>query len=174
LSAAEGAPRALAVGVGTDWAGDDAAGLAVVRALAGRLPPSTVAAELHGDPTMLLERWRGVPVVVLVDAVRGCGPPGSLHRFDASREPIPAPAGGGTHSLGFAAAIELGRRLGELPERVVAFGVEGADFAQGGELSPPVAAAIEPAAETVLAELRGGEPVLRSEPEPAPAERRLS
>jgi len=155
---------ALAIGIGSER-GDDAAGFAVVRALAGRLPPGAAAAELHGDPTALLERWRGAAAVVLVDAVRGCGPAGSLHRFDASREPIPAPAGPGTHSLGFAAAIELARRLGELPERVVAIGIEGAEFALGDSLSAPVAAAIEPAAEAVLAELRAAEPVLRSAPE---------
>jgi hydrogenase maturation protease len=145
--------RALAIGVGSDWAGDDAAGLAVLRALAGRLPPGAAGEELRRDPTALLERWRGAAAVVLVDAVRGCGPPGSLHRFDASREPIPAAAGAGTHSLGFAAAIELGRRLGELPESVVAIGIEGADFTVGRGLSPAVAAAIEPAADAVLAEL---------------------
>jgi hydrogenase maturation protease len=172
LSAAEDRPRALAIGVGADWAGDDAAGLAVVRALAGRLPPGASAEELHREPTTLLQRWRGVAKVVLVDAVRGCGSPGSVHRFDASREPIPAAAGGGTHSLGFAAAIELGRRLGELPERVVAIGIEGADFGAGEHLSTAVAAAIEPAAEAVLAELRDAGPVLRSEPEAA--ERRRS
>jgi len=146
---------ALAIGIGSER-GDDAAGLAVVRALAGRLPPGAVATELHGDPTALLERWRGAAAVVLVDAVRGCGPPGSLHRFDASREPIPAPAGPGTHSLGFAAAIELGRSLDELPARLVAIGIEGAEFALGGALSAPVAAAIEPAAAAVLAELMAG------------------
>jgi hydrogenase maturation protease len=75
---------------------------------------------------------------------------------------MPAPAGAGTHSLGFAAAIELGRRLGELPGRVVAIGIEGADFAVGHDLSPAVAAAIEPAAQAVLAELQDAEPVLRS------------
>ena len=152
---------ALAIGIGSEH-GDDAAGLAVVRALAGRLPPGVAADRLRGDPTALLERWRGAAAVVLVNALRGCGPPGSLHRFDASREPIPAPAGAGTHSLGFAAAIELARRLGELPGRVVAIGIEGADFAVGHDLSPPVAAAIEPAAVAVLAELRAVDPVLRS------------
>lgn len=171
MSAAE-APRALAIGIGSEHGGDDAAGFAVVRALAGRLPPGAAAEELHRDPTALLERWRGAAAVVLVDAVRGCGPPGSLHRFDAARGPLPALAGAGTHSLGFATTIELGRRLGELPERLVAIGIEGADFTIGNDLSPPVAAAIEPAAQAVLAELRGWGPMLRSQPEPA--ERRAS
>lgn len=153
MSAADGAPRALAIGIGSELGGDDAAGFAVVRALAGRLPAGAAAEELRRDPTALLERWRGAAAVVLVDAVRGCGPPGSLHRFDAGAEPLPALAGSGTHSLGFAAAIELARRLGELPERVVALGIEGADFTVGNPLSPAVTAAIEPAARAVLAEL---------------------
>lgn len=155
MSAASAPATTRLIGVGSEWGGDDAAGLAVVRALAGRLPPQVGSEELRGDPTTLLERWQGAELVVLVDAVRGCGPPGSVHCFDASREPIPAGAGTTTHSFNFAETIELGRQLGTLPRRIVAIGIEGSDFTVGHGLSPEVESAIGPAAELALGELVG-------------------
>ena len=53
--------------------------------------------------------------------------------------PLPrwvAPAG--THLIGVADAIELGRVLGRLPSRVVVYGIEGVTFALGAPMSAPV------------------------------------
>ncbi|MFP5364517.1 MAG: hydrogenase maturation protease, partial [Thermoleophilia bacterium] len=107
---------ALVLGIGNDWRGDDAAGLEVAR----RLRAAGVrAAGSAGDPSGLLDAWDGEREVILVDAVRSGAAPGTLHRLDARARPLPARLfRGSTHHLSVADAVELGRALGRLPERL--------------------------------------------------------
>lgn len=113
--------------------------------------------ELAGGATELLEAWAGEPAVVVVDAMASGAPPGTVRRFDAVREPLPAaPAGASTHGLGLAEAVGLARTLGRLPARLVLVGIEGADFSPGRGLTPAVAAAVAEAARLVRAERAAG------------------
>jgi hydrogenase maturation protease len=65
-----------------------------------------------------------------------------------------SPAGGprflSSHGLGVLEAIELGRVLGMLPDRLVVYGIVGRDFQHGQGLSPEV----EHAAQIVIGRLR--------------------
>lgn len=142
------------IAVGNPLRRDDGAGAAVVSRLRGSVPAAVALIEAGGEPSELLDAWEGAESVVVVDAVRTGAEPGSLHRFDASAEPLPAQTGSAsTHGLGLAEALELGRALGRLPQRVVVVGIEAADDGQGTGLSDPVAAAVESAAALVLEEL---------------------
>ncbi len=60
-----------------------------------------------------------------------------------------------THSFGVAEAVELARALGRLPARIVVFGIEGRDFAQGEGLSPDVDAAVDEVVRRVTEEAMG-------------------
>jgi hydrogenase maturation protease len=134
LPAAGDRPRLI--GLGNAWRGDDAAGLVVARRLGG------VAHE--GDAVALLEEWAGAAHAVVVDAAVSGAPPGTVHRFDAAR-PLPAATlrSSSTHAFGLADAVELARALGRLPARLDVYAIEGAGFALGAPLSPPVGAAVE-------------------------------
>ncbi|HEY5143975.1 MAG TPA: hydrogenase maturation protease [Solirubrobacteraceae bacterium] len=149
---------AAVIAVGNRLRADDGAGVEVVRRLAGRVPAGVRLIELGGEPAGLLDAWDGLGTVVVVDAVRTGGEPGTVHRLDASTEPLPARMGSAsTHGLGLAEALELGRALGRLPARVVVVGIEVADDRTvGGGLSRAVQDAIEGAAASVLAELERG------------------
>jgi hydrogenase maturation protease len=139
MSSAPEAP--VVIGIGNRWRGDDAAGLEVAGELRRRGIP---ALDAEGEPVALMELWEGRPAAILVDAVRSGAAPGTLHRHDASHAPLPAASQtASSHLLGVGEAIELARALGRLPPRVAFIGIEGADFASGAELSPPVAAAID-------------------------------
>lgn len=152
---AEGGARVIAIG--NALRADDGAGAAVLRRLSGRVPADVALVEAAGEPAALLEAWEGLERVVIVDAVRGAGAPGTVHRFDAARAPLPARTGGAsTHGLGLAEALELGRALGRLPARVVVVGIEAGAEGQGAGLSPEVEAALDEAAEEVLAGLGPG------------------
>ena len=48
-----------------------------------------------------------------------------------------------THAFGLAETIELARALDRLPARLLVYGIEGACFEAGDELSPPVRAAVD-------------------------------
>jgi hydrogenase maturation protease len=140
LPRARGRSRLIVIGLGNAFRGDDAAGVALARALGE--DPRVIVHE--GEPIDLLDRWEGASDVIVVDAVNSGAPPGTIHRLDPLAEPIPtALSRGSTHALGLAEAIELARALDRLPHRLVVYGIEGERFTAGEALSPAVARAVE-------------------------------
>jgi hydrogenase maturation protease len=106
------------------------------------------------EPTRLLDLWDGLDTVIVVDAVRGDAPPGTLYRFEAADGPLPRDVRlASTHAMGISDALELGRALGRAPRRVVVLGIEGASFGMGEAPTPAVAAAIDELVASVLREL---------------------
>jgi hydrogenase maturation protease len=141
----------VVIGVGNDFRADDAAGLEVARRL--REEPGIGVTAHQGEAIDLLELWSGADAVVVVDAVRTGGATGTIHRFDATSDPLPLPLqSSSSHSISVAEAIELARTLGTLPQRVIVYGVEGACFALASELSDEVERAINPVADAVRQE----------------------
>lgn len=142
------------LGIGNACQGDDAAGLVAAERLRGRAPAGVEVRELEGEPVSLVEAWDGADEVYVVDAVRSGSPPGTVHRLDASDEPLPATlSAASTHTLGVGEAIELARALGRLPARLVVFGIEAESIAAGAELTPAVAGAVDETVELLLEEL---------------------
>jgi hydrogenase maturation protease len=148
------AGRHVIVGVGNAFRGDDGVALAVVDRLRTRAPDEVELVVCEQEPTRLLDSWQGAESVTIVDAVASGGEPGTLYRYDATDEPIPSRVfRSSTHAFGVGDAIELARAVDKLPARVVVYGIEGQAFESGDELSAAVAAAVEPAADAVLAEI---------------------
>jgi hydrogenase maturation protease len=152
-------PRALpavrVIGVGRTVRGDDGAGPRVARALAAEAPEGVSVTECPGEFDALLDLWEGADAVLVVDAVRTGGSPGTLVRFDAIARRVPAPAGPSSHGFGLAEAIEYGRALRRLPRVLIVHGVEAADVTPGAGLSPAVAAALPALLAVVRAEALG-------------------
>jgi hydrogenase maturation protease len=145
--------RVLVIGLGNRIRGDDGAGPRVAELVAERAPELEAIA-WEREPTDLLTLWDDAALVVLVDAVAGARP-GSWHRLELGEGPLsrrPGPTAS-THVLTLAEVIELGRELARMPARLVIFGVEAAGFEAGAGLSPAVAAALDPLADAVLAEV---------------------
>lgn len=66
-------------------------------------------------------------------------PPGTVRRFDAHLGPLPADlATFSTHAFGAVQAVELARALGRLPQKLVVYAIEGADFGFGESPSQAV------------------------------------
>jgi hydrogenase maturation protease len=147
----------MVIGVGNALRRDDAAGLQIAQRVRARADRADLSVrELEGEPLSLLEMWAGADAVVLVDAIRSGGRPGTIHRLDASRQPLPAAlrSSSSTHALGISEAIELARALRRLPRRVLVFGVEGRRFDAGTELSHELEAALDGLADEVLGAAR--------------------
>ena len=145
----------LVVGMGNVYRGDDGVGLLVAERVRDAALPGVRVLECEQEPTRLLDAWQGAEAVVVVDAVAPMRDPGLLHRYDATGEPLPARVfRSSTHAFGVGDAIEVGRALGRLPGHVIVYGIEGQSFDLGSSLSPPVAAAVEQAAEAVLADVQ--------------------
>jgi len=148
----------LVIGIGNTMRRDDGAGHAVVRAIRASAPDVPVLLA-GGDGAALLEAWRGAQLVIVVDAIRSGAAPGTVHRFDAAVSPLPRTLSStSTHVFGLPDAVELSRTLGTLPQRLIVYGIEGAEFAAGEGLSAQVQDAVPRAAAGVLAELERHDP----------------
>jgi hydrogenase maturation protease len=124
--------------------GDDAAGLLVAQTLRRRALPALEVVEHEGEPIELIECCDGASALWLVDAARSGAPAGTLHRFDVSERPLPSGLFGlSTHRIGLAEAVEFARALERLPLSVMVYGIEGASFAPGADVSAAVAAAAQ-------------------------------
>jgi hydrogenase maturation protease len=157
-------PPPLLIGVGNRHRHDDALGLEVAARLRPRVGDRARVVPFEGESTGLLDLWAGEPFVVLVDAVQSRGTAGRVHRIDGDLSPLLSePVPSSTHGLGVGEAWRLGRSLGQLPERIVVFGVEGEDFTPGVGLSPAVARSLPALADAVEQELRRERSPARSE-----------
>lgn len=144
------------IGVGNELRGDDAVGLVVARALDGSVREGVSVIECEGEPVSLLAAWEGCARAIVVDATQSSATPGTIRRIAAHAGPLPASlSGSSSHLLGVADAIELARALGRLPERTIVYGIEGASFTAGGELSEEAAAAAERVVAAIRRELDG-------------------
>ncbi len=150
--------RARVIGIGNEFRGDDAVGLLVARRVQALADPPVEVLERDGEATALMEAWHGSGRVVLIDALQSGAPPGTIQRFDAKKQPLPAGLFScSTHAFGLAQAVELARVMNRLPERLIIYGIEGIHFGEGSGLSPEVARSVDPVAGQVLRELEDPE-----------------
>src|SRR5271157_1894466 len=147
-------PNMLVIGIGNAYRSDDAAGLIAARRVRERVPECASVIEHTGDGATLMELWKDVEAVIVIDAVRSGAAPGTVSRFDAALRPLPASMfRDSTHTFGLAEAVELSRALKQLPRRLVVYGVEAKNFEAGTNLSPAIEFALQTAVERVLQEL---------------------
>jgi hydrogenase maturation protease len=142
------------IGIGNEFRGDDAAGLLIVRRLKGYMPTEVMFLEQSGEATALMETMRQRDTVILIDAVQSGAEAGTIHRYDASEKSMPAEfLRCSTHNFSVHDAIEMARALEQLPPQLIVYGIEGSQFDHGTELSSPVQAAVEKAAQQIKREL---------------------
>jgi hydrogenase maturation protease len=131
--------KTLIIGIGNEYRSDDGVGLVVARRLRPRVGDAFAVIEQTGEGASLIEAWRGAGSVIVIDAVTSGAEPGTIHRFEANTETLPKSLFRySTHAFSLAEAIELARALGELPSRLVVYGIEANDFTAGVGLSSAV------------------------------------
>jgi len=138
--------------LGNDLVADDAVGYEAADELRRRLPGVDVV-ESSTSGLYLLDEVVGVDRLVVVDAVAtGRADPGTVHVFrEGDLEVV---HGGSQHYVGLFETLELVRALGlEGPDEVVLVCVEVADtLTIGGEITPPVRAALPRLVDVAAAE----------------------
>jgi len=104
------------IGIGAEDRGDDGAGLLVARLLRVAAPPGVEVRESTGDAGRLLELFEGADRVVLVDAARGPGAPGTAEAVPpGAAQPLSVQS---THGLSLAEALGVAAELDILPSVV--------------------------------------------------------
>ena len=153
--------KCLILGLGNPLLRDDSVGLRVVQELQRKLAPRPEV-EISGDywgGLRLMERMVGFDRVIVVDATRSGGAPGTVRRL--TPDSVPTQRSASAHDVNLPTALRLGRMAGaKLPpdERIVLVGVEAGDVETfSEELTAEVQTAIPQAVRLVLAEL-GAEP----------------
>jgi hydrogenase maturation protease len=144
------APR-LVIGIGNPSRGDDAIGpIAIERLEALGLPNVVLLTDFQLQVEHALDLL-GASEVYFIDASVACTAPFALSALAPA-----ADATATTHELSPAAVLETCRRLspGPLPPAWV-LAVRGYEFALGAPLSPPAAANLDAALETLLERLFG-------------------
>jgi len=147
--------KTLVIGIGNAYRSDDGAGLVAAQRLKNQRLKSFRALEHNGGGTDLMDCWKGADTVILLDAVLSGAKPGTLHRWNATRRPLPARTfRGSSHAFSLVAAVELARVLGRLPQHLIVYGVEGRDFRAGTGLSSETEEAVSDLVRRVLREVR--------------------
>ncbi len=159
------------VGLGNVLVGDDALGPTVVQTLAAAYEPDADVRLLDlGTPGFdLASHIAGTAALVVVDTVRGEGPPGAVRRY---RKPellaasVPQRVSG--HDPGLRDTLLTLELHGAGPAEVLLVGVIPAALETGIGLSPAVRAAVPAAVAAVVEELTrlGHAPVARAAPPP--------
>ena len=151
-------PRILIACVGNIFHGDDAFGVEVARLLAGRTFPPGVSVVDFGirglDLTYAL--LDGCDIAIIVDASPRGGTPGTLYVIEPQANPAPDPSPTDlaleTHAMNPDKVLRVVRAMGGGVKRVLVVGCEPAKIdpdEMSMEISPPVLAALEPAAALV-------------------------
>ncbi len=148
------ASKVKVICVGNPSRGDDGVALRVAEHLRDTGPADVEVVTRTGDIMGLVEEWAGVGATVLIDATRSESSPGTITRLDLTEQGVPLGSTTSTHGTGVAELVEMSRVLGRLPGKVVFYGIEVGNVAQGDELCNECAEAAERVAARVVEELR--------------------
>jgi hydrogenase maturation protease len=153
-------PDLIVLALGNPLLGDDGVGWRVAGYLQLNIPnPAFDLDSLAEGGLSIMERISGYRRAIIIDAIHtGQYPDGHISSFPLDALPNPF-AGhlGSTHETSLLTALKAGRTLGiDLPEQITIVAIEARNLYEFSEqLSPAVAAAIEPAARLVI-ELAAG------------------
>ena len=134
------------IGCGNLQRMDDGAGVLVAQ----RLRELGVPADIQGGGAFeLLAEWEREQHIILIDAVLTGAPAGTVHVWEGNPPCLPHTKHFSSHGFGLAEAFRLGKILNCLPEHITVYGIEGAQFGVGEQVSPEVLASVQKAAEQI-------------------------
>jgi hydrogenase maturation protease len=145
----------LVLGLGNTIMMDDGFGVQVVTTLSSRYL-------FRGDVTLLdggtlgldlLPHLENIESLLIVDALDMQAEPGSIFRLQGKDVPRAFASKLSVHQMGLQDLLAVAELLGHVPRNLVVLGVQPACIEMGTELTPAVAAAIEPGIERILLEL---------------------
>ena len=134
----------VVMGVGNLLLRDEGAGIHVIRALREEkiLPDEVELVDAGTSALDALQMIGPVGKLIVVDAVKGGGPPGAIYLFEPDDVRTSDGAAVSLHQMSFLEALRLAERLDRRPKAVTIIGVEPGDISSGMTLSPEVAAKV--------------------------------
>jgi hydrogenase maturation protease len=147
--------KTVVLGVGNLLLSDEGIGVHVVnRLLKMALPPGVEVIEGGVDGLGLMSVVTTAERLIVVDAVKGGGPPGSIYRFDPEDiKSHPKFSKVSMHEIGILEVIRLSKLVGQIPKTTV-IGIEPKSLNMGMELSPEIEAKVPRIIELIFDELK--------------------
>lgn len=143
------------LGTGNLLRSDDGVGLEVARRLKGleKWPDSVLIEEIGTAVLNYLNEISRAYGVIIIDAIRAGGEPGSIYRFDRWDKGKVLSWSSDSHVLLPTGVIEWAQALTGFPQEVILVGIEPENLDFGCQLSLPVRAALPAAVSTVRREI---------------------
>jgi hydrogenase maturation protease len=141
------------IGIGNIIRSDDGLGVHAVRRLRERHPLAHDVELIEGGTAglLLLPCLAGARRAIIVDAISVGHPPGTLLRLTNGDDAFST--GMTPHDVGLGDLLDAARLTDAWPDELVLHGVQPASTAMGTELSPLVAAALDPLVDAIHADL---------------------
>jgi hydrogenase maturation protease len=147
--------RTLVLGLGNEYAGDDAVGVLTVRALRGKLAERVDVVESAASGLALLEVFAGYDRAVVIDSIHtGRNQTGKI--IEAGLTELGAATAPSLHQAGIPELAAVAKRLGMgFPDQTRVLAVEVAGpLTFGAPLSEPVAESVVPLGRRVLEQVQ--------------------
>lgn len=132
-------PKTVVIGVGNILLKDEGIGVQIIHQLENN-PPKNARELFIIDggtcPDVLLHLPGDIGKLIVVDAVKGRGKPGSIYRFTPDDITFKRATMTSFHQLGVADGLDMMRSLGNYPKSVIIIGIEPKEIGWGLEISP--------------------------------------
>ncbi|MBU2444645.1 MAG: hydrogenase maturation protease [Bacteroidetes bacterium] len=146
--------KILLIGIGNEFRQDDGIGIHIARKIKMMNLPNVEIHEASGEGSELIEKWKGKSSVIIVDAVNSGNVPGEIYFFNTVTESLPTKFFNySSHAFGLAEAIEVSRRLQQLPSELFVYGIEGKYFEFGEEISEEVQSSSDSLIKVILTQI---------------------
>ncbi len=136
----------IIVGIGNSLLGDEGVGNYIVQRLSQEeFGPAIRIADCGTDLLKMMSHLDQPDLIIIVDAVNGSRPPGSIYRFSKDQILKMHGENKAAHNLSAVAVIQLLDKTVAAFQKadVVLFGIQPAQLAKGAGLSPTVSAAAD-------------------------------
>jgi len=147
----------LVLGLGNTIMTDDGFGVRVVETLSSRFRFLGDVRLLDGGTLGLdlLPHLEDTERLLIIDALQMQSPPGQVFRLTGEEVPRAFASKLSVHQMGVQDLLAVSELMGHLPPELVVWGVQPESIEMGTELTPTVAAALEPVIAGVVKELQG-------------------
>ena len=132
-------PHTVVIGFGNILLKDEGIGVHIIRKFESMMRKNTHQFMLIDGgtcPDILFQLPEKIAKLIVVDAVKGGGEPGSIYRFTPTDIEFKRGTITSLHQLGLEEDLRMMELMGKYPESVIIIGVEPAEIDWGLEISP--------------------------------------
>lgn len=155
----------LILGIGNILLKDEGIGIHVINKLKELTLPENVEVIDGGTAGLdLIDLIEGRKKLIVIDAVKAGGVPGTIYRLTEENLDIKPKAIMSFHDIDLLDALYMVQTTGEKPKEIIVIGIEPKDMSDGLELSPEIEERIPYIIRLVLKELIKNEEIVNSNP----------